>query len=80
MDNGMIGKIQKAKLYAEERHRVRFDEFKVTFDGENNPHTVTFKDNVWRCDCDFFTSREVCSHTMALERILEQMIPAVETM
>ena len=80
MDNGMISKIQKAKLYAEERHRVRFDEFTVTFDGEHNPHTVVFKNNTWSCDCDFFNTRGVCSHTMALERILEGMIPAVEAM
>ena len=75
MDNGMISKIQKAKLYAEERHRVQFNEFKVTFDGENNPHTVIFDGN-WQCDCDFFQTRDVCSHTMALERILDNMIPS----
>ena len=25
----------------------------------------------WQCDCDFFQSRGRCSHTMALEKILE---------
>jgi hypothetical protein len=75
MDYGMIGKIDKAKRYAEERERIQFDSFSVTFDGENNPHTVHFKDNAWSCDCEFFRSRGVCSHTMALERVLEGMIP-----
>lgn len=75
MDNGMIGKIEKAKRYAEERHRIQFEQFRVTFDGDNNPHTVHFEQGQWRCDCDFFQSRGVCSHTMALERILEDMIP-----
>ena len=75
MDYGMIGKIEKAKRYAEERDRIHFDEFSVTFDGENSPHTVRFSDNTWHCDCDFFVTRGVCSHTMALERILEGMIP-----
>ena len=75
MDNGMIGKIQKAKRYAEERDRIQFNSFDVTFDGENNPHTVTFSDGQWQCDCSFFNSRGVCSHTMALERVLEQMLP-----
>jgi hypothetical protein len=75
MDYGMIGKIEKAKRYAEERERIRIESFAATFDGENNPHTVMFKDGSWRCDCDFFLTRNVCSHTMALERILNEMLP-----
>jgi hypothetical protein len=75
MDYGMIGKIEKAKRYAEELDRIRFTQFTVTFDGENNPHTVHFEDGTWQCDCDFFQTRIVCSHSMALERILEGMVP-----
>jgi hypothetical protein len=74
MDHGMIGKIEKAKRYAEQRDRITFESFTVTFDGENNPHTVTFENGTWTCDCSFFQSRGVCSHTMALERILEDML------
>lgn len=76
MDYGMIGKIEKAKRYAEERDRIQFTSFNVTFDGENNPHTVSYQDGKWDCDCSFFQSRGVCSHTMALERILDEMIVA----
>ena len=79
MDYGMIGKIEKAKRYAEEKDRIHFEEFSVTFNGENNPHTVHFNLEGWHCDCDFFQSRSVCSHTMALERILEGMIPEIST-
>ncbi len=75
MDYGMIGKIEKAKRYSEERDRIRFETFSVTFDGENNPHTVHFEQGNWLCDCEFFRTRGVCSHTMALERILEGMMP-----
>jgi hypothetical protein len=75
MDYGMIGKIQKAKRYAQERDRIHFHSFHVTFDGENNPHTVSYDNAEWSCDCDFFKSRARCSHTMALEIILEGMIP-----
>ena len=74
MDSGMIGKIDKAKRYAQERNRVHFTEFTVTFDGENNPHTVHYGQGDWKCDCDFFRTRGRCSHTMALEMILEGMI------
>lgn len=75
MDSGMIGKIDKAKRYAQERNRVRFESFTVTFDGQNNPHTVRMENGVWQCDCDFFKSRGRCSHSMALEMILEDMLP-----
>jgi len=78
MDYGMIGKIEKAKRYAQERQRFHFSSFTVTVDGENNPHTVHYENNEWHCDCDFFHSRGRCSHTMALEFILEGMINGQE--
>lgn len=75
MDNGMIGKIEKAKRYAQEPQRFHFHSFSVTMDGQNNPHMVEFKDGSWHCDCDFFQNRGRCSHTMALEILLEKMMP-----
>lgn len=77
MDYGMIGKIEKAKRYAQERERFRFDKFEVTFHGENNDHHISFAEGVFRCDCEFFALRQRCSHTMALEHLLAQMLPAV---
>ncbi len=78
MDYGMIGKIEKAKRYAEERERIRFENFTVTFDGDNNPHTVRFEHGAWKCNCDFFALRGLCSHTMALEKVLDKMIPVAQ--
>jgi hypothetical protein len=75
MDYSMIGKIQKAKRYAEERDRIHFETFSVTFNGDNNPHTVHLSNGMWQCDCEFFAARGRCSHTIALEIILEGMIP-----
>jgi imidazole glycerol phosphate synthase subunit HisF len=75
MDYGLIGKIDKAKRYSQQRDRIRVDSLSVTFDGENNPHTVHFQNGDWQCDCDFFQTRGRCSHTMALEIILDGMIP-----
>jgi len=72
MDSGMIGKIQKSKQYATERERIKIDSLTVTIQGQNNPHQVSYQGGKWYCDCDFFQTRDRCSHTMALERILIQ--------
>ncbi len=74
MDYGMIGKIDKAKRYARERNRIHFHTFAVTIDGENNAHTVRYDRGQWDCDCDFFRTRGRCSHTMALEMVLDGMV------
>jgi hypothetical protein len=74
VDYGMVSKIEKAKRYAEQRDRIRFVSFTVTFDGDNNPHSVQYSNGEWTCDCSFFGSRGVCSHTMAMERILAGML------
>jgi hypothetical protein len=79
MDYGMIGKIQKSKRYAEERHRFQFKKFELTFDGDNNPHNVTFENGVFQCDCEFFLTHQRCTHTMALEILLKDMIPETAT-
>ncbi len=75
MDSGMIGKIQKAKRYAQERNRFHFEALTVSIDGENNAHRVRFENGQWFCDCDFFHARGICTHTMALEEVLKDMIP-----
>ncbi|MEM5774607.1 MAG: hypothetical protein AAGU05_06355 [Anaerolineaceae bacterium] len=74
MDNSLIGKIEKAKRYAEERERFQFNHFEVTMAGTNNSHKVVYHEGIWNCDCDFFKTRGRCSHTMALEMILEGMV------
>jgi hypothetical protein len=80
MDSGMIGKIHKAKQYAQERDRIEFTQFSVVFRGENNNHEITFDNGRWSCECSFFASHDVCSHTMALERILSGMVSTQEGM
>lgn len=75
MDNGMIRKYEKAKMYAEERERIEIETLSVNFDGKNNPHQVKLDKGSWECDCNFFQMRRRCSHTMALEIIFENMVP-----
>jgi hypothetical protein len=71
MDYSMIGKIEKAKRYAQERDRFEFHSFSVTVKGDNNSHVVRYEKGQWHCDCEFFLSRGRCVHTMSLESILE---------
>jgi hypothetical protein len=75
MDSGMIGKIEKARRYAEQPERILFQQFQVTFKGDHDAHLVSFVDGQWSCDCGFFARRGVCSHTMTLERVLGVMLP-----
>jgi hypothetical protein len=74
MDNGMVRKYEKAKMYADERDRIEVRQLEVAFDGMNNPHIVKVNNGNGECDCDFFIGHKRCSHTMALEIILDKMI------
>ncbi len=75
MNSGLIGKIEKAKRYAQERSRIHVHGLKVDFEGENDRHEVALEGEQWRCSCDFFAGWGACAHTMALERIFEGMLP-----
>lgn len=74
MDYAMINKLEKAKAYAKDRNRFTIKKFEATVEGSNGPHDVSYNDGKWTCDCGFFQSRGRCSHTMALEIILEDMV------
>ena len=75
MDNGLIGKIEKGKRYAEEKEqRIRFQSFKVSIAGDNNQHWVHMENGELKCDCGFFLTRGRCSHTIAIETVLAGML------
>ena len=75
MQSSIIGKVEKAKRYAQEPERVKLSEFSVDFRGEHHSYTVAYKDGNWLCSCQFFSQRGFCSHTMALQRLFAQMLP-----
>lgn len=70
MDSAMIAKISKAREYAQEPERMHFTGFSVVFEGKHQTYTVSFDHGTWHCECDFFGQRGVCSHTMAVEKVL----------
>lgn len=77
MHSSLIGKIEKARRYADERERrIRFTGLAVTFAGENDDHDVRLDGGEWHCTCDFFAGWTMCCHTMALERVLDGMLPS----
>ena len=78
MQSSLIGKVQKAHQYASEPHRIRFEGLTVRFTGDNNNHVITLSGGQWDCDCEFFTVWRTCSHTMALEKLLEGMVPSAD--
>ena len=75
MHSSLVSKIEKARTYAEERERVSINTLAVTFRGNHNSYPVTYEGGNWHCSCPFFASHDLCSHTMALQRILEGMLP-----
>lgn len=74
MDSSIVSKIDKSRTYAEEKERVTISTLQARFDGNHNTYQVTFDESGWDCQCHYFDTRGVCSHTMALERILEGML------
>ncbi|HEY94773.1 MAG TPA: hypothetical protein G4O15_07530 [Dehalococcoidia bacterium] len=75
MQSSLIGKIEKAKRYAEEKDRITFTELTLNFRGENDSYQISYRDGAWHCTCHFFSTWETCSHTMAMEKILGVMLP-----
>ena len=75
MRSSLIGKIEKAKIYAQQPERVTFSALTVDFHGGHNIHKVDYSDGKWHCSCDFFSQWGTCSHVMALQQMLSKMLP-----
>jgi hypothetical protein len=54
---------------------MHVNRLQVDFRGENDTHHVALDGDSWSCSCDFFGGWGACAHTMALERVLDGMIP-----
>ncbi len=72
MDSAMIAKISKAREYASEPERITFSDFTVLFTGKHQTYKVGFEHGAWTCECDFFAQRGVCSHVMAVEKVVSR--------
>lgn len=74
MNSTLISKVEKARRYAEEPDRVRFNTFEVTFKGGHDDHKVTMQDSTFTCTCHFYDVHGTCAHIMAMQRILQPML------
>jgi hypothetical protein len=54
MSSSYIGKVDKARKYAEEPDRVNIHTFEASFLGNHNTYRVAYKDGDWSCECAFF--------------------------
>lgn len=75
MQSSLIGKVQKAHLYAQEPDRVEVQEFSARFRGDHDTYSVTYRDGRWSCTCSFFPQWGVCSHIMATQRMMGPIAP-----
>ena len=75
MRSSLIGKIEKARRYAQEPDRVTISGLAAVFRGANDDHELSYADGKWHCTCNFFSQWETCSHIMALQQILCNMLP-----
>jgi hypothetical protein len=74
MDYGMIGKIEKAKRYAEERERITFLSLTTEFKGDNSTYRISLGPEGWDCSCPGFRAHGICPHVMTLERQFKPML------
>lgn len=73
---GAVGlPIKLSRRSAQETNQATFAEFSVKFRSENSDYDISYKGGKWHCSCNFFSSRGLCSHTMAMEKILTNMLP-----
>ena len=70
----IVSDVRKAKRYSQEIDRIRIVSFECSFEGYNKTHRVTYNEGDWTSTAAFFAQRGVCSHTMALEKMLKGFV------
>ena len=74
MHSSMIGKIEKAMRYAHEPDRVKIRRLELSFQGDNGSHQLSLDADAWQCTCHLFESVGGCVHTLAVQKMLGQML------
>ena len=74
IESSLVRKMEKAKDYAVQKDRVRLTNYTAEFRGDNGNHTISYEAGKWNCDCHYFDSHKTCSHTMAMEMMLQGLV------
>lgn len=74
MHSDLIGKIEKARQYAQEPDRIQIERLQIRFQGDNRDHIITLDEDGWHCTCSFFKTWGTCQHVMAMQKIFDQML------
>lgn len=72
--SALIGKIEKARRYAQQPERLQIHQLNLTFLGGHDSYVLTLNGDVWTCSCHTFQTVGLCAHVMAMQRILEPML------
>ena len=75
MNSATISSVEKARRYASEPDRIKFESFSLTFRGGHDTHTVSMQGDSFTCTCHHFEAHiGMCSHIMAVQRMLATML------
>lgn len=74
MYSDMIGKIEKARQYAQQPERISITSLRSNFRSSNGLHSIVLKEGHWDCDCESFRHSGTCQHIMALQKVLDLML------
>jgi hypothetical protein len=74
MDSAIIGKVEKAKFYAQQPQRITFQHLTLAFEGDSNTYTLELTPESWECSCMGFQEHHICPHIMTMERLLGEML------
>lgn len=75
MNSSIIGKIEKARRYAQEPERIRITALNATFHGSNDDYALSLGEGGWHCSCHTYAQFGSCAHIMAAQRLLGPMLP-----
>ena len=73
----VVSDVEKATSYAQEPDRVTLLSFQATFKGDHSDYNISYDNGTWDCDNPYFRTHGICSHTMAMERMLKGMVKPV---
>lgn len=73
----IVSDVKKAHRYSEEKERLTILAFDATFQGDNKEHQVTYQQGKWNSTSAFFKTHGVCAYSMAMERILGDMVEKI---